>query len=756
MSSDQIVEMGAVDSGGRDLRLLDALSSLNEIGMAVNRLAAGENRGIRSTLQLIVDHAIKVIPGGAAIIYPYDMEAQVLDSTSRVVAGTTALVPPDSPRRDGFGTRAIRRRQRVLSDEALDIVISSAALAAGVRSVACFPLVIAEQPVGVLSIYTATARQYGEFELLVIDGLVNYAAMAIHQARRLGHVQRDLIGDEDALNRLWRAGMLISSRLGLDDTLKAILQMALDVTNAHYGIFRLLDDSGAHLETRALAGASGRPQINALPVDGSSIMGWVAVHRQPLCIHDLEAAPWVQVYRPLDADLRMRSELAVPLIGSSGRLEGVLNLESPEIGAFGDQDRHLIQSLATQAVIAIQEARLLDALLEVARLLLIQPYPRVFQHLVTQACNLLNAAASALWVLEGENLVLAAATYGTPRSERLPLRGSLTGLAVIRRAPVMSEDVRDDPRFHRVDLAQQYAWTRALIVPLLSSDDGQAIGALSVYSVQGESSRFTESEWDEKVLTCLAYYAALALQNADHQQALRLAQERQAVAETFAAIGDVAANALHHLNNKVGAIPVRVQGIQDKCQVALLADDYLASNLKQIGQSAREAMEAVRDSLTHLRPINPAPVSLMRCVIAALDEAQLPRGVEVEIQTLEGLPPVVAHQRSLIFVFVNLLDNAVAAMQGSGTIRVRGWSTTTCIAVTVADDGPGIAAELHERIFEFTPPEKMPERNGKLGFGLWWVKTLLMRLGGSISVESDGEHGATFQLRLPRAETSHV
>jgi signal transduction histidine kinase len=39
---------------------------------------------------------------------------------------------------------------------------------------------------------------------------------------------------------------------------------------------------------------------------------------------------------------------------------------------------------------------------------------------------------------------------------------------------------------------------------------------------------------------------------------------------------------------------------------------------------------------------------------------------------------------------------------------------------------------------------------GKLGFGLWWVKTLMTRLGGSVVVESDGNHGTTFRLRLPR------
>ena len=61
-------------------------------------------------------------------------------------------------------------------------------------------------------------------------------------------------------------------------------------------------------------------------------MAWVARNRQAACISDLHEEPWSQIYYPLDASLEMRSELAVPLIGASGRLEGVLNLESPTSG----------------------------------------------------------------------------------------------------------------------------------------------------------------------------------------------------------------------------------------------------------------------------------------------------------------------------------------------------------------------------------------------------------------------------------------
>jgi signal transduction histidine kinase len=289
-------------------------------------------------------------------------------------------------------------------------------------------------------------------------------------------------------------------------------------------------------------------------------------------------------------------------------------------------------------------------------------------------------------------------------------------------------------------------------VPLLSSGDYEAIGAFSVYGTGSEAGHFAESEWDKKVLTCLAHYAALAVHNAARREALRSAQEQRAVAETFAAVGDIAANLLHHLNNKVGTIPVRIQGIEDKCQAALSADAYLTTNLAEIERSACEAMEAVRDNLFHLRPIHLAPVDVAACVDAAMKAAKPSAEVNVQVKGLRNLPAVVAGQRSLTLVFVNLLENAADAMSGKGIVAIRGETRNGWVEITVSDSGPGIAPELHDRIFEFNFSGRGTERAGKLGFGLWWVKTLMVRLGGSVAVESDGSQGTTFRLRLPRAE----
>ena len=113
---------------------------------------------------------------------------------------------------------------------------------------------------------------------------------------------------------------------------------------------------------------------------------------------------------------------------------------------------------------------------------------------------------------------------------------------------------------------------------------------------------------------------------------------------------------------------------------------------------------------------------------------------------------VIAGGQSLTLVFKNLIENANVAMNGNGNINIRGLTVPDWVEISIIDDGPGISPELHNQIFELNFTGRSGAQPGKLGFGLWWVKTLMTRLGGSVVVESDGQHGTTFILRLPRTE----
>ena len=91
-------------------------------------------------------------------------------------------------------------------------------------------------------------------------------------------------------------------------------------------------------------------------------------------------------------------------------------------------------------------------------------------------------------------------------------------------------------------------------------------------------------------------------------------------------------------------------------------------------------------------------------------------------------------------------------MQGDGLITIHGVSLPEWVEISVTDSGPGISPELHNEILQIRAPDAPSTHPGKLGFGLWWVKTLMTRLGGSIVVESDGRYGTTFRLRLPSVD----
>ena len=727
-----VLELGDADA------LAGTLAMLSDISLAVVAVASDDSAAVQRLLQQITEAARQVV-GSSTILFAWDDMEQRDSPTWQAVSGDWPLAGDVlSPPAGSSAWQAVHERRPVVAN-----------LLEG--EAGWWPLIARGQPLGLLGVAPLTSRRLSEPTLNALGILASQAATILALAQNATRVNKDLARTAEELQRLRRADLLISSRLKLEDTLEAILQMALEVTGAHYGIFRLVDASNQKLVTAAVAGDDlGQPAVEALPINTTSIMGWAARVRQPLLIPDLRANPWSRVYYPLDRAIEMRSELAVPLLGASGRLEGVLNLESPAVGAFSQQDSQLLQSLATQAVIAIQEQRLLNALQEIVKRLLSDPPQQVFDRLVQMACELLNVPVASIWVLSGDELELRATNSTVRRGSRLPLHESLTGACVVSGEPLAVDDLRWEERFYLHDLAVQHDWSGALIVPLRAGDTGQATGAFSVYCTAADTRRFAVADWDKKVLMVLAHHAALAVVEEARRDALRAAEEQRALAETFAAVGDIAANLLHRINNKIGTVPVRVEGIQDKCQPALQADPYLAYNLEEIERSAADAMAVMRESLYLLRPITPQAIDLAEGLAEALASCELPPTVEMHVEGIEGLPAVTAGPRRLALVFANLFENAAAAMEGQGVITVQASQAADWVEVRVQDSGPGVPVELHERIFDFNFSGRKAH-SGKLGFGLWWVKTLMARFGGSVAVESDGQNGATFILRLPLA-----
>ena len=143
-----------------EAQLLEVLASLNQISDAINHIGPGDASNSGVSLQLIVESAIRVVPGSSAVIHTYDQATGRFEAESRVSAqaeghalSTNPVYSDDAPRPNGIGIRAIQRRRRTLSYEEHDLDIHPYHAALGVNVVGCFPLIIAEQTVGILYIY---------------------------------------------------------------------------------------------------------------------------------------------------------------------------------------------------------------------------------------------------------------------------------------------------------------------------------------------------------------------------------------------------------------------------------------------------------------------------------------------------------------------------------------------------------------------------------------------------------------------------
>ncbi len=120
--------------------------------------------------------------------------------------------------------------------------------------------------------------------------------------------------------------------------------------------------------------------------------------------------------------------------------------------------------------------------------------------------------------------------------------------------------------------------------------------------------------------------------------------------------------------------------------------------------------------------------------------------VRLERDYDRGLPHITAHTSQLNQVWTNLLDNAIDAVGGDGTVRIATERRGDDIVVTIADDGPGVPAELQNRVFE--PFFTTKDVGSGTGLGLDIVRRIVANHRGSVRVESvPGD--TRFEVRLP-------
>jgi signal transduction histidine kinase len=273
-------------------------------------------------------------------------------------------------------------------------------------------------------------------------------------------------------------------------------------------------------------------------------------------------------------------------------------------------------------------------------------------------------------------------------------------------------------------------------------------------------------------------------------QLLNETQRELIQSEKMASIGRLGAGIAHEIGNPLGAI----MGYLEVLRRRGLAEDLVPG----LEREARRIDQIVRGLLDYARP-GPAQreavdvnASLRRAVELLGEQGRL-GGVRLRLDLAEGLPGVGGVPHRLDQVFVNLLENAEAAMNGEGEIAVRTQleryapegaagasrraddppgvdyshlrrlrygtfretnrleSEREVVRVIIADSGPGIAADQIEAVFDPFFTTKAPGEG--TGLGLAIVAGTVAEMGGRIEVSSAEGGGATFNLILPTSET---
>lgn len=223
-------------------------------------------------------------------------------------------------------------------------------------------------------------------------------------------------------------------------------------------------------------------------------------------------------------------------------------------------------------------------------------------------------------------------------------------------------------------------------------------------------------------------------------------QSRLVQTEKLATIGTFSSGLAHDINNRLFLIMSLAENLLDGVNMESVRDD--AADILRAVQQIRSMVEGLSGyargySLDHSEEID---------LIVVLEEAlKLAKYATVfhdvaVLREYNARPRVKANSQEMLQVFVNLITNAIQAMDSKGTLRLAVGSQNDIAIIKISDTGPGIADELLDKIFEPFFSTKEPGKG--TGLGLHVVRTLVEKYGGRISVCSQVGEGTTFRLEL--------
>lgn len=238
------------------------------------------------------------------------------------------------------------------------------------------------------------------------------------------------------------------------------------------------------------------------------------------------------------------------------------------------------------------------------------------------------------------------------------------------------------------------------------------------------------------------------------QSKIEALQQQVIRAERLATLGELAAGVVHELNNPLTSITVYAEYLVRKLE-AQGADTADLEKLRRIGASAQRILRFSRDLVQYARPsgkdLEPVDVaSVVRQSVSICEHLVERGGVALEVEVDPDLPVIQAIGGQLEQVLINLITNAVHAVEsrehGRVVVRARSESPST-VVLEVGDSGPGISEPDRERIFE---PFYTTKADGKgTGLGLPIVRNIIDQHRGEITITTSDLGGAAFRVVLP-------
>jgi putative methionine-R-sulfoxide reductase with GAF domain/two-component sensor histidine kinase len=576
----------------------------------------------------------------------------------------------------------------------------------------------------------------------------------------MSETQQAEMGGGDARARLREQQLLLTretDKLILDltkaltETLQFIITRTQQVLHASHVDIMFEYADGLRVESSSDPGEIGR----FIPID-RSISGLVLESRTPVVSSDLQNDPVLsERYFPrVEMDPGAQAPALSVLVAEvtlDGQAIGVINVEAARDNRFGESHLEFVEAVASQISLAITHAALFDEdnFRTATDRLLIDATSRdsdvvmhqVLQHIVNALDSLAFVHPDAAEILfpdpkDKQFLVVAYSTNGADIGVRVPIGSSVCGEAFAGNKTVMLQSTADRDEYRPVfpDMRCEMA------IPILYGGKAKfPIGVLNL-----ESSK--ENAFSN-VGRALAERFTRRIVNAVAMTKIRSDVDSELADQLMVLAADQVLNAVHRINNHVGAIrAVAADLLEDLGSPEPPDSREVAHRLQMIQWDADHALEIPGEMRKRIAAPQES-IDVNAQVEVGIAAVRIPRNVELVTDLAAGLPSIPC--TALDLAIENLLLNALKAMKDRpGPLRVTtrlDQQAETFIVIAVQDSGKGMSEDELSRLFE---PRPSGHHGGGLGFGMRWVRSWVRRAQGLIEVDSEPGSGTTVNIRF--------